>query len=207
MTGYRTSFELPEFTFSEETRQSLVEFTAEYNIHPAAEFIAKVENICRTFLGYDANESRRPPTGETNEKLRKIGEHAEKLVELLEDPAVQLKLSVLLQENTGRPVGISFQEGLIDSLRAVQWSVATVPPPKKGRPSGSVDTSGRYLAWHLCQLLTCYGVTVSNVTAEGKPCGVAHRLLDLLREPLEIGAGELDGIFRQVVDLQNKVTS
>lgn len=204
MTKYSTSFWLPEFTLPEETRRSLVEFAAEYNIHPVAEFIAKVESICRTFLGYDANESRRPPTGKTNEKLRKIGEHAEKLAELLEDPAVQLKLSVLLQEGTGRPVGGVFLEGLVDSLRAVQWSVATVPPPEKtGRP---VNTSGYYLAGQLCRLLTCYGVAVTRINTASGPRGAAHRLLALLREPLEIGVGELDGTFDKVVRLQNKVT-
>lgn len=204
MTGYSNSFWLSEFTFPEETRRSLVEFTAEYNIHPAAEFIVKLESICRTYLGYDANESRRPPKGETSKKLREIGEHAEKLVELLEDPAVQLQLSVLLQEGTGLLVGVSFQENLVDNLRAVQWSVAIDPPTNKGR---LVNTPGYYLAGQLCRLLNLYGVAVTRInTADGKPCGVAHRLLNLLREPLKIGAGEYPGIFDTVIKLQNEVT-
>ena len=193
----------PDFTLPPETVQALYAFADRHEIAGAAGFVDEVQRACRRFLVYRENEAQRLATGKRNRMVREVGEHARSIKLLLDHPEVLRRVEgdVYWLTRMGQDRfwlqrgGEKFLRELCDNL-AVLARVGE--PSKGGRPKGSRKSAGFFLATALCDCLGRYGVPVRQVTENGVPAGEAHQLLDILRGPLDLEGGQLNGIFNDV---------
>lgn len=202
MSNYRPSFWLPDFVLPPETKTELEAFANELKIADAGRFIRQIEAACQVYLGSARNEAERLPQGEINKQLIKLSEHAAGMALILENVEVvsELKLKVEEIDIEWRISNPDFFDMLKEGMRIFSEIAANTPPPRRGRPEGGgVDRAGRAFAGALCETLAGHGIRPRIVNKDGCPAGEAHLLLSIVREPLHIGKGDLDGILSGVI--------
>jgi hypothetical protein len=205
---WSASFWAADFRFSAEIVRELTAYAKRHEIEDIALFIEKMQSICQAHLGDRERQDTRLAEGKVNAILRELIKHATAIGKLLEQPEVTDKLHLLAMEGNYvwfKSGGRQFLRELPKNLKTLVEIGNTLPKSGRGRPDGGgKNTAGWRLAILLCSCLAGYGVRVRKIVSEGRQAGLAHRLLDIVREPLGLGAGELDGILNNVIDAMEK---
>ncbi len=158
-----------------------------------------VESACRRFIRMREDLSGRSSAGTVNKKLLELNSHLLAISEILGDRAVGEKISLLIQEHRYFELARDLPE-MKRTVVKLSRLTDEVEKLKPGRPTGDRDRALWHLGVSFYEICEKSGIEVKKSNPKGKTDSVLHKILDEIREPLGIGAGEANGIFNNVIE-------
>lgn len=160
-------------------------------------YIGEIEMVCCSYLEDKQTFLAEPKRGAINNGLWELRKTAESLMSLIENPAANEGLGELYCE-----IPISSRKSLSQEISNLLFLLGDIQKPKRGRQTNSGNWVSFHLGWSLYDICQKTGNTPSRINGSGSCSGVLHKLLDILRDSLDIGRGEFSGKLGTVIDLK-----
>lgn len=187
---------MKHYKMSEDVRDNLKKLVGQDSV------VNGIEIACSRYLTIAEDERLKAPQREVNNKLMDIHNCASALASLLGDNTViqELRVLVLSEPYSRKTAGY---DGKLKDLRKNMELLAriteNISPLPKGRQKGRNNKAASHLAFSLYTICKKAGLNVKRVNTGSGPIGLLHKILDILREPLGIGEGQLNGVFDSAI--------
>ncbi len=191
------SFWVPKFRLSPDRKEKIAELIG-------YEHVECIESACGLYLGFKttpqptAKRVRQRRLWEIKEALGKLDKALEKASSvkgvhddarlLLQGAWAESKLPWYIFDEAFDILNIFFK-----AFKEVN------EPPERGAVTGEKQNPpGRFFAWQLYQCCIKAGITPTRIN-NGKENSILHKIMKILRRPLNIPPNEMDGILNEVI--------
>ncbi len=181
------SFWVPKFRLSPDRKEKIAELIG-------YEHVECIESACGLYLGFKTT----PQPAAKRVRQRRLWEIKDVLKKALSVEGVYDDARLLMQEKWAE-LGLPWY--IFDEALDVFFQVfeEIEEPPKRGAVTGEKQNPpGRFFAWQLYQCCIKAGITPTRIN-NGKENSILHKIMKVLRRPLNIPPNEMDGILNEVI--------